>query len=249
MLLVQRRNSYAYGDFILGKYDAADNDRLTVLFNGMTSEEKAVLATMNFDSIWHHLWLGVSPRWASFSICQSRFFMTFRGPQGATKLMRLISTSTNSPRIWSTPKGRKESGESVLQCAVREFTEETTYPKTENYQLLPQLRHEYSHMSENVRYSVITFVGVAFSREDARSNAFHTPNVDATNHWQIHEISDIRWMSIQDMKHTAGAERICAQAKLILEKFRNYRRKLFRTVPEKNMGDAEVSADSDESNA
>ena len=224
MLLVQRRNSYAFGDFILCKYDVTDNPRIVQLFNGMTIEEKTVLATMNFDSIWYHLWLGVPPKWANFATCRYRFFMMFRGPQGEKRLATLISTTTNNARVWSTPKGRRECGESSIECAVREFQEETTFEKDKNYQLLPQICHEYSHTSDGVRYTVITYLGVAFPAEEQRNYAFHNPQVDAMNHWQVHEISDIRWMTLQDMRHTAGAERIYPQAKTILKKYKGYRR-------------------------
>jgi ADP-ribose pyrophosphatase YjhB (NUDIX family) len=234
MLLVQRRNSYAYGDFILGKYEPADNDRLLVLFNGMTVDEKAIIATMNFNNMWYHMWIGIQPRWAVLSTCNHRFFMTFHGDRGKTRLLNLISSSTNSSRIWSTPKGRKECGESLLQCAVREFTEETLLPKDGNYQVLPQLEHKYSHVADNICYAVITYVGLTYTFGDATTQPIHNPRVDATNHWQIYEVSDIRWMTLEDMKHTAGAERIYPQAKIIFKKFRGFQKSMYRFKGEKN---------------
>ena len=43
VLLVQRRISYGFYDFVIGKYNIQDMKKLTHLFNNMTNDEKITI--------------------------------------------------------------------------------------------------------------------------------------------------------------------------------------------------------------
>ncbi len=52
-LMVQRKYSYAFVDFIFGKYDILDYSYLSHLFERMTSRERLIIRnTVNFRSLW-----------------------------------------------------------------------------------------------------------------------------------------------------------------------------------------------------
>jgi 8-oxo-dGTP pyrophosphatase MutT (NUDIX family) len=56
MLMVRRRNSYAYVEFIRGKYDFKNLPYLMKLLSSMTSSEKNLIKDSTFDELWRDLW-------------------------------------------------------------------------------------------------------------------------------------------------------------------------------------------------
>ncbi len=57
VLLCRRRTTYEYGEFVLGKYDVNDLDKIKLLINCMTTSEKLDLLSWNFAQIWYRLML------------------------------------------------------------------------------------------------------------------------------------------------------------------------------------------------
>ena len=69
LLLIQRKDTIGYTDFIRGKYP--DKDYLGVYFSEMTLEEQDRLLTSTFEELWDSLWVNHGSRiykneyWAS----------------------------------------------------------------------------------------------------------------------------------------------------------------------------------------
>lgn len=64
VLLIKRRYTYAYAEFMNGSYYPADfrrnsigETRLINLFSEMTTEDKVLIMGMNFSSMWYHIWM------------------------------------------------------------------------------------------------------------------------------------------------------------------------------------------------
>ena len=55
-LMISRKNSFGYIDFIRGKYMANNLEHLEVLFNEMSLEEKELIRNNNFDILWKTMW-------------------------------------------------------------------------------------------------------------------------------------------------------------------------------------------------
>ena len=51
-LMIKKRNSYAFVDFVLGRYNINNKKYIISLFNNMTYEEKLIIISLNFEMIW-----------------------------------------------------------------------------------------------------------------------------------------------------------------------------------------------------
>lgn len=188
ILMVLKRYTYYYNAFVHGKYGTNNRQVLMNLFNGMTVDEKQDILSLNFNQIWYRVWLH-APKNSSYFMSKNKFESSFL-PDGGRRLRAMISASTTSSCIWEIPKGHKNSGrEPDVNCAVREFNEETSFDKT-NYKLIPGAIRRHSYIDDNVRYSNIYYIGLANDFSD-------TPRINFFNKDQVGEISDIRWMSLE----------------------------------------------------
>ena len=89
--------------------------------------------------------------------------------------------------IWEVPKGRKIStAENDVECAVREFKEETNISK-EQYTFLPMKPITYSHSDGNINYINHYYIAIPTSPIRCRLN------FDMLE--QISEIIDVKWFT------------------------------------------------------
>ena len=59
-LVVQRRDSYAYVEFLRGKYDIRNRRYVVEMFASMTEGERTALLSHGFQQLWDNLWGGCS---------------------------------------------------------------------------------------------------------------------------------------------------------------------------------------------
>jgi 8-oxo-dGTP pyrophosphatase MutT (NUDIX family) len=190
VLLVCKRYTYSYNLFVHAKYNSNNNVGLIELFNGMTVDEKLDILSLNFVQIWYRVWLN-TPRNASYYMSKNKFETTFLPDNGA-RLKKLISKSVNSAKIWEIPKGRKRSKvESDLNCAIREFGEETNVHK-KMYKLFPTAKRTYSFIDGGIRYINTYYI--------AHTKINIEPRINFGTQEQVDEICDIRWMSIEEIR-------------------------------------------------
>ena len=123
-LLIQRKDSLAFVEFIRGKYSLHDKDYMSRLLKGMTQDEQQRLFTQNFHELWQGLWgetSNVNSHKNDYESSEKRF------TQIVDILPRLLTeypTKWTEPE-WGFPKGRRNPYENDIHCAVREFQEET----------------------------------------------------------------------------------------------------------------------------
>lgn len=190
ILLVCKRYTYAYNLFIHAKYNSSDNAAIIELFNGMTVDEKLNILSMNFAQIWYKVWLGTTNN-AFYYTARNKFETTFMADGGA-RLRRLINRSSNAQLIWEIPKGRRRyKNEPDLQCAIREFTEETGIPKR-YYKIIPDAKRTYTYVDNGTRYTNTYFIGLEKRTIEPRMNFGQQSQVD--------ELCDIRWMNIEQIR-------------------------------------------------
>jgi 8-oxo-dGTP pyrophosphatase MutT (NUDIX family) len=189
ILLVRKRYTYAYNIFVNGKYKSNDNHGLIELFSGMTIDEKLDILSLNFIQIWYRMWLNSAQRTEHYFIAKNKFESTFAGGE---RLRRLIAKSTHASRVWEIPKGRKSDKlEPDIHCAIREFQEETGISKA-NYKIVSDVAKSYSYIDCDVRYVNVYYLALA------SVNA--VPHIDFNANDQVGEVSDIRWMDIEDIR-------------------------------------------------
>jgi len=190
-VVVKKRITYAFSAFVNGLYNSNDKDALMRLFNSMTVDEKILILTCDFGIIWRHVWMNCDPS-RSFIQSRRRFEDDFIGDRGE-RLKRMIWATTTSGQLrWEIPKGRKTFPDEMdLQCAVREFGEETGISK-ENYSIYPSLKRKELYADAGKLYETIYFGAIA------RGNV--RPVISARNCDQMSEICDIRWVTLEELR-------------------------------------------------
>ena len=137
-LMIQRRDTYGYFDFMRGKYNFYNLNYLVNIINEMTVHEKQKLLTNDFDTLWGELWgdgkLDEIYKKEKAS-SKNKFTLLKDGISFKNMIITLkdlidnSDTSWNSPE-WGFPKGRRDYQEREMTTALREFNEETGIPTT-----------------------------------------------------------------------------------------------------------------------
>lgn len=206
ILLVRKRYTYSFNKFVNGRYRSDNNHELIALFNGMTIDEKLDIISLNFSQIWYRVWLNNLQKMSSFYTAKSKFENNFVADKGA-RLKRLLSASKeNGALVWEIPKGRKKNRiEGNMQCAIREFKEETNVSKKQIKVFLENI--SYSYISDGTKYTNTYYFALA-------KNGIN-PRVDISHNDQIGEIAEIKWMGIEAMKQSGTCDRIVPITKKI----------------------------------
>lgn len=131
ILLIKKTNTYAFVDFIIGRY--RNNDDIIDLFNKMTYCEKRDILYLKFNMLWYKIF-NINPEQAYqkedsnlsefYFRRKSEFERAFLRDGGA-RLRRFAENSKNVETIWEIPKGRAVRGETSIDAAIREFGEES----------------------------------------------------------------------------------------------------------------------------
>ena len=203
-LMVQRKHSLCYVDFLRGKYEMEHIEYLQNIFQYMTTEERSRILTQSFDHLWNELWSGNSQvasrdysKDKDYLSSKERFEMLREGivvmrndiriPYSLEKLVRMCNRTKYATPEWGFPKGRRNLRERNIECAKREFEEETNLAGTD-YQItnISPIEEVFTGMN-NVRYKHIYYVGQACRKIDLRMNA--------SNEFMRLEIGNIQWFS------------------------------------------------------
>jgi 8-oxo-dGTP pyrophosphatase MutT (NUDIX family) len=129
-LLVRRRHSLNFDEFISGRYNLENSKGIIYLFNQMTPEEINIIRKSSFDELWKFFW--GSDRYNDISNkrymeSKEKFEKLKSNKNAENNLDSLLNASIQQYKTpeWGFPKGRKKRGEDDLECAKREFFEET----------------------------------------------------------------------------------------------------------------------------
>ena len=128
VVLVQRRNTIGLIEFIRGKYDLNNPDYIIKLFNMMTFDEKRMFREYDsFDML--RTIIGLKREFnyrGEYSDAKTKY-NTLRDDPSGNQINALLDksyTKWSSPE-WGAPKGRRSNKEYDIECAIREFVEET----------------------------------------------------------------------------------------------------------------------------
>ena len=204
ILMIQRKDSLCYIEFLRGKYDIFNINYIQILINKFTNEEKENLIKYEFDNLWKKLWL-IDNEEITYQIKNDYI----KGKEKYDKLKEgylyhktneyvnfdyfLKKSNTNYiSSEWEFPKGRRNNKETNKECAEREFKEETNYNKND-YQLISNITpFSEEYLGENrVRYKHIYYIGYL-------NNLKKGIKVDTNNINQFTEIKDIQWLTKEE---------------------------------------------------
>lgn len=130
-LMISRKNSLGYIEFIRGRYNPEDITTVKHLIDQMTEMEiRNILLTESFDDLWCDLWKKTARNKnyeKEFEIAREKFIRL--------KENHMEQISEFKPKYpipeWGFPKGRRNISEKDIACAIRECQEETSLDSSE----------------------------------------------------------------------------------------------------------------------
>ncbi len=199
-LMVQRKYSFSYVEIIRGKYDLDNIDYINNMIQYMTMEERERILRLPFQKLWSELWYVTNNeinREKEMNVSNEKFNLLRNGinikrndiniTYSLEKLIKNAKYKYDLPE-WGFPKGRRNLKEKNIDCAHREFKEETSL-KSEDYQIINLSPIEELFMGmNNVKYKNIYYISQACKKIDLK--------VDEYNELQKIEISNIQWYTL-----------------------------------------------------
>ncbi len=191
-LMIRRKNTLGFMDFMRGKYSIYNKDYLINLFNEMSVDEKEDIVNHDFHTLWNKLWSNQSNQYKSEEESSQEKFNALRsGIMTQTDnytLDDLIkqSSTTWTEAEWGFPKGRRNMYENDIQCALREFTEETGYVST--------------HLIENIQPFEEIFMGSNYKCYKHKYYLMYMKNINYDKIRVINnsEVSKIEWKTYDE---------------------------------------------------
>tara|TARA_Y100001935_G_C17221760_1_gene465670 strand:+ start:38 stop:832 length:795 start_codon:yes stop_codon:yes gene_type:complete len=197
-LMICRKDSLGYVDFIRGKYPLYNKKYIQNLVDEMTIQEKQNIITHSFNELWNKLWCsdnGLQYRIEEKS-SKNKFDQIKRGIQlSETDKYDIYSLIKNSKTNWETPewgfpKGRRNYGEKDMQTGIREWCEETGYPS------------KCLNIITNILPYDEFFVGSNFKSYKHKYYLAHCKNDFSNNNFQKSEVSQLKWLTYDEcLKH------------------------------------------------
>jgi len=197
-LMICRKETLGFVDFVRGKYSVYNKDYIKNMICQMTIAEKQMLLENKFDDLWKHVW-GEKENASTYNneenISRDKFNQLQKGvlikneTHDLKHLVESDKTSWQEPE-WGFPKGRRNPNESDLDCACREFFEETGYKNDKNA----------CKIIENITPYDETFIGSNYKSYRHRyfimkMDYDYSLTVECGKKNNNHEISAVRWMS------------------------------------------------------
>jgi 8-oxo-dGTP pyrophosphatase MutT (NUDIX family) len=194
-LMIRRRDSLSYVEFMRGKYSLSEPVYIQKLINGMTCDEQTRLISQTFDSLWSALWNNQNTRqYRNEYNSAKRIFDLFRntGDLHGKLLIRYIDESSKewADPEWGFPKGRRMPHESTEACALREFKEETGCDPA-MVLLIPDKTYIEEYIGTNgIKYRQTYFIG--------RSNSDAKAEFQPHNRVMNREVGAIAWLPFEE---------------------------------------------------
>lgn len=212
--LVCRKDSFSYSEFLRSKYELEDVDSIYRILKFMTKEEHNKLLTTNFETMWDELWFLDKKK-----IYSGRFKKEFNNSKYKFETLKKGYTTTihtdlgvkskkyiklenilndfivnNEPVYlepeWGFPKGKKNENELDIECAKREFFEETNIEIC-NLEFVNHLPIVEKFIADNLQeYTHIYYLAKCLSNTNLTLNR--------ENYYQVSEISNLQWFTYEE---------------------------------------------------
>ena len=212
-LMIRRKDSLGYVDFMRGKYPLFNKRYLLNIISEMTDEEKTKLLTNDFDTLWNDLWgdyIGIQYRGEEKASCEK--FNSLKNSISLTNDQYNLESLIDMCRVhwkepeWGFAKGRRNYQERDLNCALREFEEETGFSKN-------SLR-----LVQNLAPIEELFTGSNYRSYKHKYFLAYMPKDDSPiTNFQKTEVSKVQWFSFEEclqMIRPYNLERIDILAKV-----------------------------------
>jgi 8-oxo-dGTP pyrophosphatase MutT (NUDIX family) len=190
-LMIRRKNSFGFIDFIRGKYNLNNIEYLQNIINEMSIEEKNIINNLEFKTIWNKMWNNhnLMNQYKYEEIMSQKKFDTLKNGTFDNISLNMLLDNSNTNWIgaeWEFPKGRKNNNEKDIDCALREFEEETGISKNNIILVDNLLPFEEIYIGTNYKsYKHKYFLG------------YINNNEISINNYQKDEVSCIEWKTLE----------------------------------------------------
>lgn len=197
-LMIRRKDSFGYIDFLRGKYSQTNKEHLLSMFNEMSVTERQNILNFDFETLWKRLWsidntslIGNQYKYEEIS-SKKKFDILKEGivvNNEFISLQVIVDNTTTSwtETEWEFPKGRRNYHEKEIECALREFEEETGILKNEINIIENMLPIEEIFLGSNHKpYKHKYFLGYTECQKHSLQN------------FQQAEVSKIEWKTIDE---------------------------------------------------
>jgi 8-oxo-dGTP pyrophosphatase MutT (NUDIX family) len=193
-LMIRRKDTFGYIDFIRGKYNPYNLEQLQNIFDEMCILEKERIQSLDFSTLWKTMWgdTTINLQYKNEETSsQKKFEQLKEGIYIDDMFINLTYLIENSKTVWDEPewefpKGRRNTNEKDIDCALREFEEETGYSKKD------------LTIVENLLPFDEIFIGSNHKSYKHRYFLAHMNNqMDLYENFQLTEVSKIEWKTYE----------------------------------------------------
>jgi 8-oxo-dGTP pyrophosphatase MutT (NUDIX family) len=200
-LLVRRKNTIGFVEFIRGKYAINDKTYILQLFNVMTENEIQLITDKDFPYLWEFLWMDKRFNKTSQKVKRDydaafEKFKKIKEGYGENKISIEYFIEKKDKfyieQEWGFPKGRRNFNENNYNAAIREFIEETNIKKKD---IISSPESE-SYSEIYISYDNIQYQNIYYLAEYTGDGNF---TIDKSKHEQFTEISNIDFFPINNV--------------------------------------------------
>lgn len=250
ILMVKKRYSYEFINFVLGRYQMHNKKNLCDMFNNMSFAEKIDIFGMQFENMWYRIWINNPTKqynilniyknidktmkmnhymndsdiYKCFKQKKNKFEKNFG--DNISLLRNLIINSSNSEIMWEIPKGKLENNETCIDCAIREFYEETSI-KHNNYRVF----YNIDPVAETIIDDGCTYRQYYYIAECTDEI---NPSVNFENFKQISEVEQVKWVSIDEIDFMSLSknryQHLIQTTKTVIKKFKKAQSKKLNCI-------------------
>ena len=191
-LMTLRRDTFCYESIIRGIYT---NDMLEDYVSHITIEEKERILNYPFDMLWKDLWVSVRRRLYKIEYKKAKDIFK----KNYDRILSLVNDLiVFDPVKWEFPKGKMFSEETSVQCAMREFQEETNI----NHKYISILKNSSTYTdcfigNDSKEYKSVYYLGFIKNGLSIPFTYYKCP-FQMRNDYVSDEVMSISWLSYQD---------------------------------------------------
>ena len=195
-LLIRRKHTIGYIEFIRGNYNINNTDYLLKIFKTMTEHEINNIITQKFNNLWVELWNNKNKFNNEYSRSKQKFY-NLKNNKYSVGINDIIEKTVQFKEPeWGFPKGRKNMNETNIQAAKREVYEETNIENS--YYSIKKKNKKYITFTEeynafnNKIYKLIYYIAeLKSSKKNIIDKSFNKHQKNEISKLGFYPLSDI----------------------------------------------------------
>ena len=200
-LLIMRKDSLGYVEMIRGNYPLDDLEYLRNIIEEMTLVEKDKILNRPFSELWNELWVEDEEKKLKYQKEFQNSMISFKKLKDGLIVENefisidiLVSESKSKWLVpeWGFPKGRRNLKECDIDCALREFEEETDIKIDDIYVIRCIKPLDESFIGSNKKPYIHKYYIAKLLNEDL------IIGINTNKKIQLIEIGDIKWLSLSE---------------------------------------------------